>query len=680
MTGSARASGSSSSGSLPNVTSKPTGVRPGLARLEIEEQIEVTEEGRPLPLEDVIGRRRHRGPQRLELGLAERAQARAVPRVEALPAAPLLPAEAGVEVVKERAARQGIEPHVRVRLGVVRRRDPEAALEEVPERAAGQPLQRRRRHDAARRRGIEDRARGGHPAVVLREGGAVAGGLRRRALRQRGEGAADDGAGAGPRAAEAREPPAGIAQRRVARRGHRRHGLAEGSAQVLVRERPAGLAEAERLEDEPGRERLAALAEIAAGIAEADGAAQHRQAAHDVMERLGHPVGGPDQERVEALALGVEEHGILEQRREDAPLLQPQDERVRAAGVAGAGERRDVETPRPRAVAADREAGQAVSHEAQDLGLRTQEVPEGVELVQGVPDHEDGRAVQRAADGGESREKRPRAGKERAGRDRVALAGRRGEAQQLVEDGREPLDLPRPRRGGRPGGVVDIRILGPLAKLGRQRAERRAVGLPAPQRAGLAQEPRGLARRRAVVEIEPHVARLEEMPERAGAEAVLVPREEPEERARRPRARDRHAALDRDRPVVALRLLPDQRGVLVAHAGDLDRVERPPGGQDPPERVFHLGLAAAGPHQGHGAVAAGWRRRLGPQEPGEPLGVRGGRRGGRDGLPCASPGRRAGGAPRAPAARGRARARARPAAHRGTGARAGSRARQAAPG
>ena len=170
-----------------------------------------------------------------------------------------------------------------------------------------------------------------------------------------------------------------------ARRGHRRHGLAEGSAQVLVRERPAGLAEAERLEDEPGREGLAALAEIAAGIAEAHGAAQHRQAAHDVMERLGHPVGGPDQERVEALALGVEEHGVLEQRREDAPLLQPQDERVRAAGVAGAGERRDVETPGPRAVAADREAGQAVSHEAQDLGARTQRGPRGRRARPGRP-------------------------------------------------------------------------------------------------------------------------------------------------------------------------------------------------------------------------------------------------------------------------------------------------------
>ena len=160
-----------------------------------------------------------------------------------------------------------------------------------------------------------------------------------------------------------------------------------------------------------------------------------------------------------------------------------------------------------------------------------------------------------------------------------------------------------------------------------QAAERGSVRLPAPRGLGPRQQPRGLARGQPVG-VEPHVARLEHAPQPARGEPARHPLAEGEQRPSRPGERDRDARPDRHRPLVALRLLPDQRGLLGHGAGDLHVVERLAAPGDAAEHFLHLGLAAARAEHGERGVARRHARRAHQQR--QSLGVRGRR--GRDRL------------------------------------------------
>ena len=158
-----------------------------------------------------------------------------------------------------------------------------------------------------------------------------------------------------------------------------------------------------------------------------------------------------------------------------------------------------------------------------------------------------------------------------------------------------------PSRGRRPTGRDRRR-----ASRSSSRAVRaRGVGRAAPAGLGAGERPRGLAGGEALVLLlDAHVARLQQAAEVAGGEVGLDPVAEAEQRAAGTRRRRRDAGPERDGPVVAQRLLPDQRDVRVGGAGDLDLVERRAGGEDAAEDFFDLGLAAAGVEESYGLAGA----------------------------------------------------------------------------
>src|SRR4029453_1159932 len=118
--------------------------------LELEEQGQVVLQLAGLALIDAVGRRRHQRAMRGQRLLSKGPQPVAVePRARRLLAVADLAHDPREEVVEERAARHGIEPYIRIRLGVVHGIEAEPPLQEVAERALGQLLEARRRHHRA---------------------------------------------------------------------------------------------------------------------------------------------------------------------------------------------------------------------------------------------------------------------------------------------------------------------------------------------------------------------------------------------------------------------------------------------------------------------------------------------------------------------------------------------------
>ena len=246
-----------------------------------------------------------------------------------------------------------------------------------------------------------------------------------------------------PRAAQARQPPAGVAHRPARLGRHRRDGLAQPLVQVVVGERAAGLLEPERLEHEPRGKRLAALPEVAAREAHGHVAAEDGQARDDLVQGLADPVARRRKPRTERAPLVVEQDRVLEERRQHPSLLEPEDEDVGPARVPGARQERHVEVARPRAVSADAERVHAVPHHAQAVPRRTLEGTEGRQLRQRLVEDGSGRAVQLARDGAEGLHERAAAEDERVDRHEVALVRLGHQAQQRGHALGEALDLSR---------------------------------------------------------------------------------------------------------------------------------------------------------------------------------------------------------------------------------------------
>ena len=108
---------------------------------------------------------------------------------------------------------------------------------------------------------------------------------------------------------------------------------------------------------------------------------------------------------------------------------------------------------------------------------------------------------------------------------------------------------------------------------------------------------RGLARGEPFLLLDADIARLQQAAEVARREVGFDPVAEADQRASRPRERGGNAGAERDRPVVAQRLFPDERDVRIRGARDLHLVERRPGGQNPPKDLFDLRFATAGMEQ-----------------------------------------------------------------------------------
>ena len=110
-----------------------------------------------------------------------------------------------------------------------------------------------------------------------------------------------------------------------------------------------------------------------------------------------------------------------------------------------------------------------------------------------------------------------------------------------------------------------------LVKPSKREAIRRAS--PAGLRAR--EQTSGLSRREAfVLFVNAEVARLQQAAEMAGREIRFDPVAQSDQRSAGTREGRRDAWAQRDRPVVAKRLLPDQRHVRVRRAGDFDLIER----------------------------------------------------------------------------------------------------------
>ena len=115
-----------------------------------------------------------------------------------------------------------------------------------------------------------------------------------------------------------------------------------------------GLQHAHRLQQQPRGKRGPRLAEIAAGEAEADPAAQLGQPRDDPVDRLAHAIARGPEGRIDALALGVEEHRVLHERGEHAALPEAEHVGVRAPAIARLRQHGDVEVSGARAIGADR--------------------------------------------------------------------------------------------------------------------------------------------------------------------------------------------------------------------------------------------------------------------------------------------------------------------------------------
>ncbi len=171
--------------------------------------------------------------------------------------------------------------------------------------------------------------------------------------------------------------------------------------------------------------------------------------------------------------------------------------------------------------------------------------------------------------------------------------------------------------------VVGFRVRRPLAVGFGQAGQGGRIRLPAPGGIGLGEEPRPLAGRGALGDVEPQIARLEQAAEPAGRESPDDPRAEGQEGPRGAGEGDRHAGTQGERPAVALGFFPDEHEVVRGGAGDLHLVEGEALGLDAAEDLLDLGLLSARPEHGERAVLFRGRCLRRGEEKRQTLGVRG---------------------------------------------------------
>ena len=236
-----------------------------------QEQREVVDELLPLAVEDELRRRRHDPgePVQPRVGAGDE-PLQVARRIDRPLLGPDPSHDVGVKRVQFRAARERVEPDVTIGLGFLERVDPEPVLQQVPEGAFGEPLEPRDRHDAAGSPRVEQATGLGHEAIERREQIRLA-----RLL----------GASPPPQIGKRRQqrrltqavgvlvgqPPSAVADGGLGRSRHQRRRLTKRVGQIAegCRGWPT---ETERLQQQPRRERVAILTQVAAGIAQRHGA------------------------------------------------------------------------------------------------------------------------------------------------------------------------------------------------------------------------------------------------------------------------------------------------------------------------------------------------------------------------------------------------------------------------
>src|SRR5262249_45526900 len=146
--------------------------------------------------------------------------------------------------------------------------EPETALEEMAEGAAGEAFQRCRGDWLLAASRIEPGGGARHEPVPGCEVGGIAGGFGLFAGREPRKRGAHGRKCRGPLATKMREVPAGVTERAVRMHGNDRHGFAELALELRVRPLPCLIEKPGCLEEQPRRIRLAVLAHLTAGVAQ----------------------------------------------------------------------------------------------------------------------------------------------------------------------------------------------------------------------------------------------------------------------------------------------------------------------------------------------------------------------------------------------------------------------------
>ena len=137
-----------------------------------------------------------------------------------------------------------------------------------------------------------------------------------------------------------------------------------------------------------------------------------------------------------------------------------------------------------------------------------------------------------------------------------------------------------------------------------QPSEREAVRRAAPRRFRAGDQTCRLVRREVlIVFLQAQIARLQEAPQVAGGEIRFDPVAQSNQGPTRTCDRRGDTRSKCGRPMVAKRLLPDERRVRIGRARDFDVVQRGADAQNATEHFFDLGFAAAGMEEGNRRLA-----------------------------------------------------------------------------
>ena len=302
-----------------------------------------------------------------------------------------------VDVVQLGSARERIEPDIAVALALVHGTQTQAPLEEEAERALGRLLEFGHRVDVAGGARVERRSRLRHVAVELGECRAVALPFRQAPARDVRERRIDGARPVFSSAGDGAEPPRGRGETSVAIGRHRGLRFAERLLHVLVREGLVPLLQPVGLQHQPGGERLAELARVAARVAEGGVRARDGEPAQHAVHRFVDAIGRALQVLRDPRALLVQQHRVFGRTGEDASFLEADDEEVGATGVARLRQAARVEMTGPWAFGRDRERLHALPHEAQRFGERTGEVAKRAQFADVFRERRSGPMIQRVA-------------------------------------------------------------------------------------------------------------------------------------------------------------------------------------------------------------------------------------------------------------------------------------------
>ena len=273
------------------------------------------------------------------------------------------------------------------------------------------------------------------------------------------------------------------------------------------------------------------------------------------------------------MPLGVEQHGIFDRGRKHAPLFEADDEEKGTIGNAGLHQSGHVEVAGPGSIATDAGTFDTLANEAERHRQRATERAERTKVGDGVMQCDRRGAVERARPYGIGSEKCNGGFDGVLNRDLLVFCACRDRSKNRGNPREQPFGSTSLLRAGRAMLFGPIRIVGDRTIVFREAPQGNVVGGTAPARFGFHEQPRGLTRGEIVDAPERDVARLEKPAQNAGCEIVSIHEHRPSKRASGAGQRRGQTGTDRDRPIVAARLFPHERRVLVSRTRNFDLIE-----------------------------------------------------------------------------------------------------------